>query len=377
MYPACRTAVLGAVLVGALQAAECAAQETPVPQHRVEVGKSIVLTFPERVLTVCVADQEVADVAAITATEIIGKGTGTTTLAVWDEAQRHQVFEVRVVRNATGQQVLLEVQVGEVNRTSLRELGVDFTYGRDDLVRGRQVRFGSYAGQVRTPSAPLTVGEGVSGLFHLIGPHDELAAIVHALEERGELRLLATPKLLSLSGQQASFLSGGEIPVPVASVTIGSMQQIAIQWKEYGVRLTFTPTVIDSTLVGLQIEPEVSSLDYANAVTLSGFSIPAMLTRRASTAVELHSGEAIFLGGLLAEDQLVSYRRVPVLGCLPLLGGLFSRRDTTRRENELVFVVSPRILGPAAAEPVPALPWQGLEEGAASPRERPSAPPGL
>ncbi|MEW6749875.1 MAG: pilus assembly protein N-terminal domain-containing protein [Candidatus Latescibacterota bacterium] len=358
-------AIVCFVILAGLRGSALAVPVTPVQQRRVEVGKSIVLGFPEKVETVSLANDQIADVVAVTTDEIavIGKQVGTTTLAVWGQSQGHQIFEIRVVRDFTGLQIMLEVQVGEVNRSALSELGVDFVWDNNELAYDGNLTVGSFGGQVRTPSVPLTVGEGVSALFHFLGTQNQISAIVHALQERGQLKLLATPRLLSLSGQKASFLSGGEIPIPIASTSIGALQQITIYWKEYGVKLSFTPTVIDSNLISLEIQPEVSSLDYANAVTIAGFSIPAMLTRKASAMVELHSGEAILLGGLIADEELVSRRRVPILGRVPLLGLLFTRKETSRRQNELVFVVSPRIVGPAPEEPIPPMPWNGIEDG--------------
>lgn len=330
---------------------------------RVEVGKSLIVPYHEKIATVSIANDSVADVVAITARDlvVIGKQVGTTTLAVWGESQQHVVYDVRVNRNFDGQQILLQVQVGEVNKNRFSELGIDVLWDNDHLIKDSRLRVGTYGGQVLTPSVPLSVGEGVSGLFQFIGKNDQVSAIVHALEEKGGIKMLATPKLLSLSGEQASFLAGGEIPVPVAQTSAGGLQTITIQWREYGVRLKFTPTVIDSNLVNLIIEPEVSNLDYTNAVTIGGFSVPALQTRRAKATVELHSGEAMFLGGLNSQRRVGTIKRIPILGHIPLLGALFTRKDTALEETELVLIVSPRLVGSASAEAVPALPWNGEE----------------
>jgi pilus assembly protein CpaC len=333
---------------------------------RVVEGKSIVLRYPEKIETVSLADDDVADVVAITADEvvIIGKEIGTTSLIVWGISQRHTAYEIKVDRSFSGLQILLEVQVGEVNLNKVSELGFDFTWYDDDggtIEDGQQI-FGGFPGQTQSPGIPLSPTSGVTGFFGYIGDHSEISAAVRALQEQGEMRLLATPKLLSLSGETASFLSGGEIPVPVPQSGVG-FASYTIEWKEYGVRLNFVPTVIDSNLVNLRITPEVSSLDYANAITLSGFQIPAMLTRRADAAVELLSGQTLFLGGLVATEQAETIQRVPILGHIPILGALFSRKDTSARKNELVIIVSPRIVQSIADEEVPTVPWDGkLEE---------------
>jgi Flp pilus assembly secretin CpaC len=355
-------AALGVFLI-LCQAVSALGQETTL--LRVVEGKSIVLKYPEKIETVSLADDDVADVVAITADEvvIIGKVVGTTSLIVWGESQRHTAYEIKVDRSFSGLQILLEVQVGEINLSKVSELGFDFTWFDDEggTIKDGQQTFGAFPGETQTPHIPLDPASSATGFFGYVGDHSEISASVRALQEQGDMKLLATPKLLSLSGETASFLSGGEIPVPVPQTGVG-LATYTIEWKEYGVRLNFVPTVIDSNLINLRITPEVSSLDYANAITLSGFQIPAMLTRRADAAVELLSGQTLFLGGLMATEQAETIRRVPILGHIPLLGALFSRKDTSARKNELVIIVSPRIVQSVADEEVPPVPWDGKLE---------------
>jgi len=255
----------------------------------------------------------------------------------------------------------LEVQVGEVSRSKLSELGFDFASLYTDNENNFTVQGGLFAGETQGPSTSLSPQTGVSGFYKFVGEKATITAAVHALQEQGDLKMLATPKLLSLSGEKASFLAGGEIPVPVPQSGVG-FASYTIEWKEYGVRLGFVPTVVDSNLINLNVIPEVSSLDWSNAVGVSGFQIPAMLTRRANTTVELNSGQTLFMGGLVATESLKTVKRIPILGHIPLLGALFTRKDTSARENELVFIVSPRIIGSASKEAVPPLPWDGKYE---------------
>jgi pilus assembly protein CpaC len=295
---------LGCLIV--LFSAHPAAAQAPEVLRVVE-GKSIVLKFPEKVETISLADDEVADVVAITSDEIvvIGKSVGTTSLIVWGESQQHTAYEIKVDRSFSGLQVLLEVQVGEVNRRKLNELGFDFSWinSDDDLVAEGDKWIGVFPGETQRPSIPLEPATGITSVFRFIGDKNQISAAIKALEEQGDLKMLAHPKLLSLSGESATFLSGGQIPVPVPQAGLG-FASYTISWKEYGVQLGFVPTVIDSNLINLRITPEVSSLDWANGITLSGFVIPAMLTRRADAVVELNSGQALMLGGLVATESL-------------------------------------------------------------------------
>jgi pilus assembly protein CpaC len=337
-----------------------------VQQLRVIQGQSIVVKYPEKIETVSLASDSVADVTSITSDEliVIGKIPGVTSLVVWGASLNHTQYLIKVDRSFSGRQVLLEVEVGEIKKSKLDQLGLDVTWSGnnpDFIGRGTKA-IGSFGGETGPPSIPLGLQQGMSGYFKFVGTHDEISAAIHALEQRGDIKLLAKPKLLCLSGENASFLSGGEIPVPVAQGTSGGGVQVSIQWKEYGVRLNFVPTVIDSDLINLRIKPEVSSLDYSNGVVISGFAVPALITRRAEASVELNSGQTMLLGGLVSTEQVKTVKRVPILGHIPLIGALFTRRDTSAQENELVIIVSPRIVGRASEEAVPPVPWDGKSD---------------
>jgi pilus assembly protein CpaC len=272
------------------------------------------------------------------------------------------MHNIVVDRNFSGQQIMLEVQIGEVNRNTLKELGFDFTWVNDDddFVTEGQKTVGAYGGQTQVPKVPVLPNTGVSGFFRFVGDYNQISAAVRALQQRGDYKLLASPNLLCLSGSEASFLAGGEIPVPVSVTNTGGVTQLALEWKEYGVRLNFVPTIVDSTLINLKVKPEVSSLDYNNAVVLSGFSIPALLTRRADATVELLSGQGLLLGGLVLSERVKNVQRIPILGHLPILGALFTRHESSTAENELLILVSPRLYS-AGQEQLPPLPWGGTD----------------
>jgi pilus assembly protein CpaC len=339
---------------------------------RVVKGKSTILNYPEKIQTVSLANEEIADVVSVTPTDlvVIGKAVGVTSLAVWGESKKHTMYDVKVERNISGQQVVLEVKVGEVNKSALSAYGLDFLLldrdPRHNIRPGEEVTVGTYAGQVTSPdpnSRELFAQDGITAVIKWLGDKKELSTIIKALEQQGDLRVLANPQLLTLSGEEASFLVGGEIPVPVAQ-TVGAsgVPSVTIQWKEYGTRLHFVPTIVDTNLVNLKISPEVSSLDYANMVSFGGYTIPALRTRKADATVELNSQQSVVLGGLFSSEESKTIKRVPILGHIPILNFIFSRKESTKSETELLIIVSPRIINSVAEETIPPLPWEQEEK---------------
>jgi Flp pilus assembly secretin CpaC len=333
---------------------------------RVVKGKSIVLKYTEKIHTVSLANEDIADVITVTPTElvIIGKDVGITTLLVWGESKRHTMYNVKVDRDISGQQVLLEVQVGEVNKSALSELGVDFLMVDSDprhIKKGDKI-IGTYAGQVTSPdptSRELFAQDGITGVIRWLGDKREFSTIIKALQQKGDLKLLANPQLICLSGEEASFLVGGEVPVPIAqTVSGGGVPSVTVEWKEYGVKLDFLPTIVDTNLINLKISPEVSSLDWANLVSFGGYDIPAIRTRKADATVELNSEQSVVLGGLLSTEESQTIKRIPILGHIPVLNFFFSRRETTRSETELLIIISTRIIYSVADEKIPLLPWE-------------------
>lgn len=293
---------------------------------------------------------------------VIGKDEGTTSLYIWGESGRYQAYETKVDRSVTSQQIVLEVQIAEVNRSNMTDIGVDWLLqDRDDrhIANGTKT-LGSYGGGVTIPD-PLTQNlyaqEGITGVIKWIGSKQTAQLIIRALQEKGTLRMLANPRLVCLSKEEASFLVGGEIPVPIAQQALaGGPGAITIEWKEFGVKLRFTPTIVDTNLIRLKIAPEVSSLDYSNSVAFAGYSIPSIRTRKIDGTIELNSTQAIVLGGLNSSETQETIRRVPILGHIPLLGFFFTKKQKTTVDNELLIVVSPRIIQSAAQEVIPPLP---------------------
>ena len=172
----------------------------------------------------------------------------------------------------------------------------------------------------------------------------------------GSLRVLAHPTLVARSGEKASFHAGGEFPIPIASSqgTAGGGVTVTIEWKAFGVRVDFTPTVEEDSTITLVVDSEVSQLDFNNALTLSGFNVPSVIVRRTATTVSLRNGEYLVIGGLKQTDHAKSVERVPILGAIPVLGWFFSHSVTSADERELLVVVSPQVL--AATRTLPQLP---------------------
>src|ERR1041385_3997250 len=251
------------------------------------------------------------------------------------------------VSNAT--QVQLEVRVAEVNRNRLRD------YGTSWLTNGAT---GGYA---NSGGGPSTISDSVIGAASavlnpalnvlLFNKSLNTAAMLKLLRTEGAYRELAEPNLIAMNGQNASFLAGGEFPVPVLqNAGSGSGIGITIVWKEYGVRLNFKPTIIDEDHIRLELEPEVSTIDFSNGVRFNGFVVPALRTRRAKTGVELRDGQAFALAGLLDNNETKTLSRIPIVSDIPVIGALFKSKSFEKKETELMFFVTANMVKPVNSD---------------------------
>lgn len=189
-------------------------------------------------------------------------------------------------------------------------------------------------------------------------------SMIRALQQSGALRALAEPNLIAMNGQQASFLAGGEYPVPIVQGGGTNNSTVTIVFKEYGVRLNFKPTIIDEDHIRLELEPEVSTLDFVNGVKFDGFLIPALRTRRAKTGVELRDGQSFALAGLLDNNESQTISKVPGLGDIPVLGNLFKSKQFQKNESELMFIVTAQVVKPVNRDDIPRLPnVENLKKG--------------
>ncbi len=238
----------------------------------------------------------------------------------------------------SSQQVMLEVRFIEASRSAARDLGVTwdaFTSSGNFNINGI-TNFGPNA----FPSNRTPFG-GIITRFLSTGASVDM--IIDALEERGLARRLAEPNLIALSGDTASFLAGGEFPFPVGREN----DTITIEFKKFGVRLAFTPTVLANGLINLKIEPEVSEIDFTNALRINGTEIPSLITRRAKTTVELRDGQSFAIAGLLQSTHTKATRQLPWIGQVPVLGALLRSASFEKKETELVIIVTPRLVQPA------------------------------
>jgi pilus assembly protein CpaC len=229
------------------------------------------------------------------------------------------------------QEVILEVRIMEATRSALKDFGITGAIGNNSF------QFASGTGLIgaNAPQGTLRFTGGAG--------RTSIDVELEALESKGLIRTLARPNLVAVSGEKASFLAGGEFPFPVPQ----GLNQVTIEFRPYGVKLNFTPTVETNGLIRLNVEPEVSQLDPANSLRLSDVTVPALTTRRAQTTVELKSGEALAIGGLFQHDYANAVAQIPGLGSIPILGTLFRSAQWKRSETELLIVVTPRLATPA------------------------------
>ena len=261
------------------------------------------------------------------------------------------------------QQVMLEVRFIEATRQASRELGVQWSrFGSQsifksgnrgsagNLVRAQQPGQAGPGSSLIDSALPIAAAGVLSGsppfgflLSRIMSSGVATDLMINALEEKGLARALAEPNLVALSGDTASFLAGGEFPVPVPGV----LGQVTIDYKRYGVGLAFTPTVLGGGLINLKIEPEVSQLDTSNPVQVAGVAVPPLIVRRASTTVELRDGQSFVLGGLLQSQGQSAISQLPWIGDIPVLGALFRSASYQKNETDLAIIVTPRLVRPA------------------------------
>lgn len=259
-------------------------------------------------------------------------------------ADRAQTLAQRFAPNAVtsnltvraAQEVVLEVRVLEASRSLLHDLGVTASVGNGSF------QFLSGRGLIGSDSP--------AGVLSLVGGSGStfIDAQLQALENKGLIRTLARPNLVAISGEKASFLAGGEFPYPVPqNSSAGSGVTITIDFREYGVKLDFKPTVEPNGLIRLEVAPEVSQLDPTNALRINGFTVPGLITRKTNTTVELRDGAALAIGGLFQHEYQNAVSQFPGLGSLPVVGALFRSTRWQNNETELVIIVTPRLAGPA------------------------------
>ena len=264
----------------------------------------------------------------------------------------------------SGGQVLLQVRFAEVDRVAVQQLGINiFSTGLGNTPGAIST------GQFAPPSVASVTGtipgqiSGITTTFNLgdllniflFRPDLNLAVTIRALQQHNVLQILAEPNLLALNGREASFLAGGEFPFPVVQGGNAS-NAVTITFKEFGVRLKFLPTILSDGTIRLRVAPEVSALDFSNGLTVSGFAVPALSTRRAETEIELKDGQSFAIAGLIDNRLTENASRIPGLGDIPIIGKLFRSRAINKTKTELMVMVTPKLVQPLAPGQVPTMP---------------------
>jgi pilus assembly protein CpaC len=250
---------------------------------------------------------------------------------------------INAVKVSAPQQVMLEVRFVEAQRNASRELGVNWQVVQTNLLNGGA----GIAATVGQASSGVGLLSGAAPFGSVVGKMlsngVQADQLLQALESRGVVRRLAEPNLVTLSGDTASFLAGGEFPIPVSS-TNGT---VSVEFKKYGVGLAFTPTVLGDGLINLKIEPEVSQIDPTTVITVGSITIPALIVRRANTTVELRDGQSFAIAGLLQNDLSTDQKQLPWLADVPVLGALARSASYQKKETDLVIIITPRLVRPA------------------------------
>jgi pilus assembly protein CpaC len=267
---------------------------------------------------------------------------------------------------AGGQQVMLEVKFAEVSRAATNALGVNLGYTDGTALGGSNIGQVAPFAPVELEGSPGTIALGVPTTLGesvtLFGRGEVGSTAFHyfvsALRQNNLLRVLAEPNLVTVSGQEAEFIAGGEFPVPVPQTGASGSSTITIEYREFGVKLRFVPVVLGDGKIRLKVSPEVSDLDFTSAVRLAGTQVPGLRKRNLTTTIEMHEGQTFAVAGLLDSNVTASKDVTPLLGDVPVLGALFRSVRYQRRETELVVLVTPHIVAPMNPDQVPTLPGQ-------------------
>lgn len=326
---------------------------------------------PVAITRLAIGDPKIADVHANGSSSLLltGIAPGATSLMIWTDCSSQPRQSMVFVHGAATaaltsgstlpsddptlpSQVQTDIRFVEVSRTKLKEATASLIGVRGNFLFGSPGTLPTIDG---VPQARLPVN---NGLFNFSWIGGKTMAIINALEGSGFAYTLARPSLVALSGQSASFLAGGEIPIPVPS---SGSDTVTIEYKEFGIRLTLTPTVIDRNRVMLKVAPEVSELDYANAISIGGTPVPALTVRRTDTSVSLADGESFVISGLISTSNSSQVNKFPGLGDIPVLGAFFRDSQIKREERELLMIVTPHLVQPLAADAqLPSLPGEKL-----------------
>jgi pilus assembly protein CpaC len=274
------------------------------------------------------------------------------------QAYSHNVVNVLTYGPVGAQEVLLEVKFAEVDRTALTQLGVNLlsTGATNTVGTVTTGQYGGFGPQQITDTTgstgPFNSNETINDVLNLFvfRPDVHLGAVIRALETKNLLQILAEPNLIAVNGKQASFLAGGQFPFPIVQPGQG-FTAVTIAFKDFGVKLDFTPVIMPNGNIHLKVTPEVSTLDFANALTISGFTVPALSTRRADTEFEIQDGQSFVIAGLMDNRVTDIVNKIPGLGDIPILGNFFKSKSAQKSKTELMVLCTARRIFPSGQEP--------------------------
>jgi pilus assembly protein CpaC len=334
-----------------------AVQSDPITRVDLPVGRSYPLTTPVAISKVSINNSDIADVVVIGTRELVinAKAAGETDALLWLVNGSRQHFRVSVHSPSDRLQIALYVKIAEVRRDFLRNAGLSGLYRN----AGTRVGTGTFnndnaidktTGKVTIPSA---------GFFTVLTDFGtkNLLALIDIDEQKGRAKTLAEPNLLAGNKEEATFLAGGELPIPVIQTTGGgtsgggNVPNVTILYKEFGIKLRFVGEIVSDSLIKLTVAPEVSDLDFTNGILLSGFRIPALRTRRIETTVDVQRDQSMIISGLFSNSQERVRTGIPYLQDLPIIGALFSSTRWQNNETELLVVVTPVLVDPRDPRP--------------------------
>jgi pilus assembly protein CpaC len=366
----------------------------------VSKGASALLQNGTSIIRITVGDPSIADALVVSPTEAVinGKALGSTTLLVWDNQTQPRIYSVEVTADAPALQRYIKALMPDEDIT-VSSSGNTVTLNgsvKDPFTAQRAVKLAETSGatvidnlytppaqqvmlKVRFAEIARSITKDWASQLATLNPHklsdkgdwsgstatdgtisflldngtSNISALITAAKAKGDFRELAEPNLMTLPGQEAYFLAGGEFPFPMVQ-SAANASQVTITFREYGIKLRFTPTIQRNGAIRLKLAPEVSSLDFANSLVIAGFEIPSIHTRRAETNVELREGQWLAIAGLMDNNMTNNVTKIPILGDLPILGELFKSRGIRQRKTELLVLVSPVLVTAAdSAPPVP------------------------
>lgn len=323
------------------------------------------LIFPDEQINVSASRSAIVLSGHVT-TEDVAKKAGQVA-----EAYTKNVVNVLTFGPVGAQEVLLEVKFAEVDRSQLQTLGVNFlsTGATNTVGTVTTGQFGGFGQQQITgtvgQSNPFTANETVSNVLNLFffRPDLNFGAVLEDLQTKNVLQILAEPNLIAINGKEASFLAGGEFPFPIVQPGAG-FTAVTISFKEFGVRLKFTPLIMPNGNIHLRVQPEVSTLDFADALSISGFTVPALSTRRADTEFEVQNGQSFVIAGLMDNRVTDIANKIPGLGDIPILGAFFRSKSAQKSKTELMVLCTVRRISPNSQSPSsPAYPVPFMDKG--------------